>query len=60
MTVLQQVKPMPGRAQNDRPIISTHISYEQRRQHTQTMLRDNAGTMPQRHLTFLGLSLDVY
>ena len=60
MKVLQQVKPMPGKAQYDQPIISTHVSYEQRRQHTQAMLRENAGTMPERRLGLLGLSLGLH
>ena len=60
MNVLQQVKPMPGKAQNDQPISSKHVSYEQRRQHVQAMLQENAGTMPQRHLDALRLSLVLH
>ena len=48
---------MPGKAQNDQPNSSENISYEQRRQHIHAMLRESAGTMPQRHLDLLGLSL---
>ena len=51
---------MPGKAQNDQPISSRHVSYEQRRQHIQAMLRENAGTMPKRHLDLLGLSLALH
>ena len=44
--MLQQVKPMPGKAQDNQPSSSAQVSYEQRRQHTQAMLGENAGECP--------------